>query len=206
MGSESTFPLNFLTNPTIQYKSTLTPLFLAMLRPMRIALLFACSLLAGCAMPVRDTGQAATFFIVRHAEKTDASRDPDLSESGRVRAQALATRLADRDLAAIYATEFKRTGQTTAPTATEHGIAITPYPAARPAAEFATQLKAAHPRGNALIAGHSNTVPGIVAALCACDVAPMPDHEYDRLSIVTIDADGHARLTVERYGAASPAP
>ena len=30
----------------------------------------------------------------------------------------------------------------------------------------------------------------------------MPDHEYDRLSIVTIDADGHARLTVERYGAA----
>ncbi len=72
--------------------------------------------------------------------------------------------------------------------------------------EFAARLRAAHPHGNVLIAGHSNTVPDIVAALCACKIAAMPDHEYDRLSIVRIDADGHARLTVERYGAASPAP
>ena len=180
----------------------------AMLRPMRLALLLACSLIAGCAMPVRDADKASTttFFIVRHAEKVDASRDPDLSAAGHARAQALATRLDGRDLAALYATEIKRTGQTVAPTAAARGIAITPYPAAQPAAEFAAQLKAAHPRGSVLIAGHSNTVPAIVAALCACDVAPMPDHEYDRLSIVTLDADGRAQLTVERYGAASPTP
>jgi len=177
----------------------------AMLRPMRIAPLLACSLIAGCATPVRDAG-TTTYIVVRHAEKVDASRDPDLSESGHTRARALATRLEDRDLVAIYATEFKRTGQTVAPTATAHAIAVTPYPAAQPASEFAANLKAAHPHGSVLIAGHSNTVPAIVAALCACDIAPMPDHEYDRLSIVTIDADGRARLTVEHYGAASPAP
>ena len=71
---------------------------------------------------------------------------------------------------------------------------------------FADQLRATHPRGSVLIAGHSDTVPGIVAALCACDVAPMPDHEYDRLSIVHINAAGHPRLDVQRYGAASPTP
>ena len=180
----------------------------AMLRPMRLALLLACSLLAACAMPVRDADEvtSTTFFIVRHAEKVDASRDPDLSSAGHARAQALARRLDGQALAAIYATEFKRTSQTVAPGAQALGLAITPYPATQPATEFATRLKAAHPRDHVLIAGHSNTVPGIVAALCACDVAPIPDHEYDRLSIVVIDADGNARLTVERYGAASPAP
>ena len=182
-----------------------------MLPRMHLSLLLACSLLAACTGAVRMAPAAAdttttTFIVVRHAEKVDASRDPDLSPAGRARAQALAESLEGRELVAIHATEFKRTGQTVAPTAAARGIAITPYPAAQPAAEFAAQLKAAHPRGSVLIAGHSNTVPAIVAALCACDVAPMPDHEYDRLSIVRIDAGGDARLTVERYGAASPAP
>jgi len=85
-------------------------------------------------------------------------------------------------------------------------LAITPYPAGQPATEFAARLRAAHPRGSVLIAGHSNTVPDIVAALCACAVAPMADHEYDRMSIVRLDADGSARLDVTRYGAPSPAP
>ena len=93
-----------------------------------------------------------------------------------------------------------------APTAAAHGLPVTSYPAAKPATEFAAALKAAHPRGIVLIAGHSNTVPGIVAALCNCETAPMADHEYDRLSSIRVDADGRARLDVTRYGAASPTP
>lgn len=180
----------------------------AMLRRMRIAPLLACSLLAACAgapRPGADT-TTATFIVVRHAEKADNSRDPDLSANGHARAQALAERLAGRDLGAVYATEFKRTSQTVAPSAQARDLAITPYQATQSASAFTAGLRARHPRGNVLIAGHSNTVPDIVAALCACAVAPMPDHEYDRLSIVRIDADGHARLDTERYGATSPAP
>ena len=177
-----------------------------MMRRMRIAFLLACSLLAACAGIPRTHADAATYIIVRHAEKVDASRDPDLSAAGRARAQALAERLDGRDLAAIYATEFKRTAQTVAPSALARGLAVASYPAAQPAADFAASLRAAHPRGSVLVAGHSNTVPAIVAALCACEVAPMPDHEYDRFSIIRVDADGRARLDVERYGAASPAP
>ena len=108
--------------------------------------------LAGCATPVRDAG-TTTYIVVRHAEKVDASRDPDLSPAGHARAQALAATLGERELAAAYATEFKRTSQTLAPSAEARGMAITPYPAGQPATEFAARLRARHPRGSGLIAG-----------------------------------------------------
>ena len=173
---------------------------------MRIAafLVAACTLLTACASPPRPSADIATFIVVRHAEKADASRDPDLSAAGHARAQALAARLDGDALTAVYATEYKRTAQTVAPAASARGLAITPYPAAEPAAAFAARLRAAHPHGVVLIAGHSDTVPNLVAALCACNVAPMSDHEYDRLSIVHVDAAGNARLRVERYGVAAP--
>ena len=100
----------------------------AMLGSMRIVLMLACSLLAGCALPVREADRATTFIVVRHAEKVDASRDPDLSAAGLTRAQALSARLDGPRLDAIYATEFKRTGQTVAPSAASHRVAITPLP------------------------------------------------------------------------------
>lgn len=174
---------------------------------LRVLLVLSAALLAGCA--TRPGGSApvvATVIVVRHAEKVDASRDPDLSAAGRARAQALAARLDGVALAAVYATEFQRTGQTVGPTADAHRLAITPYGASQPATDVAALLRTAHPRGTVLVAGHSNTVPDLVAALCACTVAPMADTEYDRLSVVTFDARGRARLDVQRYGAPSAAP
>lgn len=168
--------------------------------------LLAIAAIAGCAHPAPTGPTAPAYLVVRHAEKVDASRDPDLSAAGHARAQALAERLDGLALAAVYATEFKRTAQTVAPSAAARAITITAYPASQPAAGFAAGLRTAHPRGTVLIAGHSNTVPGIVAALCGCEVAPMPDHEYDRLSIIRVDPDGQPRLEIERYGAASPTP
>jgi broad specificity phosphatase PhoE len=171
-----------------------------------LILLLACTLLAGCAGTTRTlAADGVTFIVVRHAEKVDASHDPDLSAAGHARARALAQRLARTPLAAAYVTEFRRTGQTLAPSVQAQRLVTTAYAAAEPAAVFAARLRVAHPRGAVLIAGHSNTVPDIVAALCACTVAPMPDHEYDRLSLIRIDAGGPPRLTTERYGAATPA-
>src|SRR5437762_13638122 len=57
--------------------------------------------------------------IVRHAEKAaNGGNDPDLSPAGRARAEALARILKDSSIAAIFTTEFKRTQETAAPTAT----------------------------------------------------------------------------------------
>src|SRR5437660_2661706 len=66
-----------------------------------------------------------TIFIVRHGERADASKDSDLSEAGRARAEALAKMLKDANITAIYATEFKRTQRTAAPLAKALGTTVT---------------------------------------------------------------------------------
>src|SRR5258707_1720645 len=63
--------------------------------------------------------------IVRHAEKAaNGGNDPDLSSAGRARADALARILKDSSITAIFTSEFKRTQETAAPTATS--IHVTP--------------------------------------------------------------------------------
>jgi len=140
------------------------------------------------------------LVVVRHAEKAaDGSDDPPLTDAGRRRAALLADILGTPRLQAVYATSFRRTQQTAAPTAGINGLSVTSYDAKQPAQDFVAELRRAHAAGRVLVVGHSNTVPAIVAKLCACEIAPMSEHEYDRLSIVYIDAGGRARLEQRRY-------
>ena len=161
--------------------------------------LLAAALLAACAS--RPTAPAfTTFVLVRHAEKADdGSKDPPLSAAGTARAQALAASLRDAPLRAAYATAYQRTQATAAPAARAHALEVTTYDANRPAGEFAAQLRRDHREGSVLVVGHSNTVPALAAALCACDVAPMGDAEFDRRLVITVDARGDATLREERY-------
>lgn len=152
---------------------------------------------AACATPplADGAGGGPTFVVVRHAEKTaDDPRDPALTDAGRQRAEALAARLAAAPVTAVYATGFRRTQQTAAPIAARHGLAVRGYDAALDAAEFAASLRRAHPGGTAVVVGHSNTVPGIVAALCQCAVAPIDEAVYGDRYTVRIDAAGRATL------------
>lgn len=165
-----------------------------------IAVLLSLGLLAACASAPPRTTTALEFVLVRHAEKAnDDPRDPSLSADGQARAQRLADSLAGQDVFAVYATDYKRTRNTAAPTAAAHAMAVTVYDAKQPAAEFAAQLRARHPAGTVLVVGHSNTVPEIAAALCACTVAPMGESEFDRRIAIVFDAQGHARLSETRY-------
>lgn len=177
------------------------------LSPMPLILALAACAGVPAPVPADDSTGGATFIVVRHAEKADdAARDPDLSAAGQERALDLARQLAREDLVAVHATAFRRTQQTVQPTADAHGIPPATYDAGQPAEAFAARLRAEHPRGTVLVAGHSNTVPGIVAALCGCPVEEMPETEYDRLSTVRFDAGGRPRLEVTRYGAPTQAP
>src|SRR5215471_13384013 len=67
-------------------------------------------------------------FVVRHAERADAGMqaqtDPPLSAAGEARAQKLAAMLADAGVKDIFATEFKRTQNTTKPLAMKTGVAV----------------------------------------------------------------------------------
>jgi broad specificity phosphatase PhoE len=180
--------MSFKTNPAVMP--------LRLLACLLLAALVACS--TGPAM--KDGDATATFVVVRHAEKsTDDPQDPSLSETGQARAQGLARLLADAPLTAAYATGYRRTQQTAQPAADMHGIKIAIYDAKMPAAALASQLRATHAHGTVLVVGHSNTVPGIVAALSGQPVGEMSDDQYDLVYRVGAGADGKATLTRERY-------
>lgn len=149
--------------------------------------------------------EGLVVVVVRHAEKaSNTARDPDLSAVGRARGEALAERLRGLPLAAAYATPFKRTQQTAAPTARAQGIELVVREfSSRDPDTDAQALREAllrDHRGEAvLVVGHSNTVPAIVEALSGVEVEAMPETEYDRISLVRMAADGSAELSVERY-------
>jgi broad specificity phosphatase PhoE len=130
----------------------------------------------------------STIFIVRHAEKDDATKDPDLSEAGRARAEALAKTLRDANITAIYATEFKRTQQTAAPLAKVLGITVTILPAKDNAALIA-KLRAS--TGNALVVGHGDTIPDLIKALGISDPINIAENDYDNLFAVVLDQKPH---------------
>ncbi len=124
-----------------------------------------------------------TTFLVRHAEKAPASegdKNPPLSPAGRVRAEALAAILRDAGITVIYATEFQRTQQTAEPLARALNLSVTVVPAADTAGLVA---KLKDMRSQALVVGHSNTIPEVVKALGAKDAIRIADDEYDSLFV-----------------------
>src|SRR5436190_14547212 len=128
-------------------------------------------------------------IIVRHAEKAaNGGSDPDLSSAGRSRADALARILKDSGITAIFTSEFKRTQETAAPTATSIGVTATVIPAKDTAALVA---KLHQLNGNALVVGHGDTIPNIIKALGIDSPINIPDEDYSELLIVTLGDKPH---------------
>ena len=136
-----------------------------------------------------------TFTVVRHAERADdGTDDPPLTEAGTDRAARLALRLEPQRGVAVYASPFRRAQSTAEPTAAAWGVPITTYPATTSPAEVAASALHDNLRGSILIVGHSDTVPGIVSALCACPVNPIPEDQFGNLYTVVIGTN-HQVLT-----------
>jgi broad specificity phosphatase PhoE len=131
-----------------------------------------------------------TIFLVRHAERADASgappmgADPDLSDVGRRRAESLASLLKDAGVTAIFVTEFKRTQQTAAPLAQQAGIMPVTINADR-TADLVAKLKTATGTGNILVVGHSNTVPEVIKSLGITTPITIGDSDFDNLFVIT---------------------
>jgi phosphohistidine phosphatase SixA len=148
-------------------------------RTLLVASMLALTAAAASAQPLA--------IVVRHAERADSggggmASDPELSEAGEVRARRLAEILADVELTAVFATQYKRTVQTAEPTAASHGLTVTSVPSADTAGLAARIRKSSGP---VLVVGHSNTVPDIVKALGVKVPVTVEDSEYDHLFIVT---------------------
>jgi phosphohistidine phosphatase SixA len=122
--------------------------------------------------------------IVRHAEKAaNGGNDPDLSSAGRARANELVRILKDSGITAIFTSEFKRTRETVAPTATATYVTPTMV-AAKDTAALVGKLHQLN--GNALVVGHGDTIPNILKALGINSPINIPDADYSELLIVIL--------------------
>jgi broad specificity phosphatase PhoE len=132
---------------------------------------------------------SGVVFLVRHAERADAGMaaakmagaDPELSDAGKARAQALAVALKDAQIAAIFTTQYRRTRDTAQPLAAAAGLQAVAVDA-DDTAGLVAKVKAAS--GNVLVVGHSNTVPDVIKSLGIIEPAAIADDQFDNLFVV----------------------
>ena len=149
----------------------------------------------GIAVGVMKSMATTTVILVRHAEKQIGTiEDPPLSLEGEARAERLAALLGAKldgmPIAAVYASEARRTQQTAAPLARRLGLATQ----TRPAKDVGGIVAALHdaPDGSAsVVVGHSNTVPEIIRKLTHDKVkVSIPEEEFGAVFIVTASTFG----------------
>ena len=150
-------------------------------------MIFARILLAWLTLASTAAALDNVVVLVRHAEKLDDSRDAELSETGRARAEVLAALLKDMKIDTIYSSDYIRTRDTARPLAEALGLELEPYNPGDLEA-LATKLRAAE--GRILIVGHSNTTPRLVGLIGGEPGTDIADDEYDRLYIVVAGSGG----------------
>ena len=140
---------------------------------------------------------ADPVYVIRHLQKAEGA-DPPLTSEGAANAQALARLLATHNVKAVFATPTLRAQQTGAALAAQLGIPVSFYDPRDPAALTAALGKI---DGAALVVGHSNTVPDIVASLGGARPAPLGDQDFGMIFVVRHGASGVCQIIL-----AAPAP
>jgi len=97
-----------------------------------------------------------TIYFIRHCEKADAFKNPDLSEAGKIRAQKWATHFEKTPIDIFYTSLYKRTQQTCTTVATSQGKEILFY---KPETLDLKKIVQENPGKTILFVGHTNTIP-----------------------------------------------
>ena len=150
--------------------------------------------------------EPVTVVLVRHAETTGEGAARVLDEDGRARAEALARLVGHAGVTHLYSSPYARTRQTLAPLAARTELEVVEVSPREPGRQVEL-LRALPPGSVAVVAGHSNTVPALVAALGGGEVGDLEDSPYgpliaedqhDRVFVVTLPGiDGAAVSTLE---------
>jgi len=152
-----------------------------------------------------NSATTTTIVLVRHAEKqVGAISDAPLSPEGDIRATRLAQMLGGSEefgrIGKIYVTDTRRTQQTAAGVAQRLGLTPVIVDAKTDSVELARRAVRENRGHRALIVGHSNTVPELVAALAHVQNVPaMGDDEFDTIYIVTVPTIGKASVLRLKY-------
>ncbi|WP_175460650.1 histidine phosphatase family protein [Arthrobacter sp. ok909] len=132
-------------------------------------------------------------ILIRHADVTlDGGADPPLNGAGTSRAQPLRHVLGDSGVTAIFVSSLQRTQATAQPLAGDLGL---PAIVQDDTASIAGAIRHLANSETALVVGHSNTVPDVVARLGGPPMTPIAATEFDRLVFLA-----NYRLCTLRYG------
>ncbi|RZK80489.1 MAG: histidine phosphatase family protein [Pedobacter sp.] len=138
--------------------------------------------------------KVVTVILLRHAEKMDDGKDPELSNKGNQFAAMLAKLFADQKVDAVYTTAYKRTSATVKPLADENSITAINYDPAK-----STDLVQAIEKSNnktVVVVGHSNTINLVHNALIKDKkMQALGDDEYRKVFIIHYDKDNPANST-----------
>jgi broad specificity phosphatase PhoE len=97
----------------------------------------------------------------------------------------------DAGVTAVFATQYRRTQATVLPLARAADLEVDVVEAGD-APRLVERILTEHAGEIVVVAGHCNTVPGIVAALGAAEPDPIPETDYDNLFVVTVTESGRA--------------
>ncbi len=147
-----------------------------------------------------NSQSTTTIILVRHAEKLiDNGDDPALSQEGKLRAYTLAHVAGKTGVAAIYASQFKRTQATARPLAEQLGLEVQTVDAGD-ADLLYSDVMARHRGEVVLIVGHSNTIPELVQLFGDDEIPEISEDEYANLYVVTIPWFGKRRILRLAFG------
>jgi broad specificity phosphatase PhoE len=152
-----------------------------------------------------NSATTTTIVLVRHAEKqVGAISDAPLSPQGEVRASRLAQMFGDSEafgrIGRIYVTNTRRTQQTAAGLAQRLGLQPVVVDAKVDSKELARRVLRDNRGHRALVVGHSNTVPELVAAIARIEkVPPIGEEEFDTVYVVTVPTIGKVSVLRLKY-------
>jgi len=139
----------------------------------------------------------SSVVLVRHAEPQTSGADPGLTAAGSQRAELLGFLFQDAGVTAVFTSELRRTQETAQPLAGRISVVPTVLLGLDTAVHRDRVL--AVPSGVALVIGHTNTVPQLIAALGAGTMVQIAANEFDRMFIVSLRGAGGASLLSLRY-------
>ena len=137
---------------------------------------------------VAEKENISVYYFIRHAEKDRSdptNKNPSLTIQGLERANKWAVFFKDKNIAAVYSTNYIRTQQTALPIAKEQNIEIINYTTK----ELISEKFIANNKGkNIVIVGHSNTTPELVNILLGeKKYEDISDSENNNLFVVTLN-------------------
>lgn len=131
-----------------------------------------------------------TYYLIRHAEKDrsdPSNKNPKLTEAGIERAKKWAQYFENIAIDQIFATDYSRTMQTAAYTASQKNVMIESYD---PSDLYNEDFKTLTKGHNVLVVGHSNTTPQFVNAIIGEEKYPeIDDAENGMLFMVSVTGD-----------------